>query len=455
MATIATNLPASTAEIQNTRSIVTTKHKRWQVIKISVIAVLTVLSICFIITDVVSTAKDLKRQQELKEYIQNSLKVVSVIISLQDERSTSTSHCMALLFRNVIGQNQLKLQNVTAVTDMRIEELRHKWKFTFAGKNGTVIRDFASFMKGIDRLRSQLRNETEQGQIQQFFKVYTSWIHVFISWLVNNSQSLDDANELAAYEMIVKSREEFEVEKAFGVYYYYVGYSSSQNNSQRRAVHGETFLPFQNISQRRICGEAYLNFTNISQERVHNLTFLSFQNISQKRVRGEAFLETARLLSPVVNDNYLSLEREVNTSIWLAKLKTTRQNFSPNPPTKPTVKDAFGWFDLMTQYCDLLVHLEANERKRISCNIEKSVNKNTTLLILRSLLVCAVLIILPFFIISLVRVQNEIYKYAHSLHQKVDLEQSRTEFLLAENSRHMEGEYYSLSRGYMFSICDI
>ncbi|CAB3991712.1 Hypothetical predicted protein [Paramuricea clavata] len=276
MATIATNLPASTAEIQNTRSIVTTKHKRWQVIKICVIAVLTVLSICFLISDVVSTAKDLKRQQELKEYIQTSLKVVSVIISLQDERSTSTSHCMALLSRNMTGQNQLKLQNVTTVTDMRIEELRHKWKFTFAGMNGTVIRDFASFMKAINRLRSQLRNETEQGQIQQFFKVYTSWIHVFISWLVNNSQSLDDANDLAAYEMIVKSREEFEIEKAFGVYYYYVGYSFSQKNSQKR-VRGETFVPFQNISQRRICGKAFLNFTNISQERVHNLTFLSFK----------------------------------------------------------------------------------------------------------------------------------------------------------------------------------
>jgi hypothetical protein len=215
-------------------------------------------------------------------------------------------------------------------------------------------------------------------------------LNALISGLVNYSQSRDDVNDLAAYDMIVKSKEEFETEKTFGAYYYFGG-----------------------------------NFT--------------WQKISNWTVRGESFLEAARLLSPTVNDDYLSLKQEQNTSLLLSKLETKRRHLFSNPPKN--LSNAIEWCDLTSKYGDLLARLESKEAQRILLDVEKSIKKNTLLLILRSVLVCVVLIILPFFIISLVKVQNKFYEYAHSLHHKVVLEKSRTEFLLAENSRHMAGMY--------------
>ncbi len=385
MATIAAADPqATTTQTGDSRNIIfTTKHKRWQGIKICVIALLTILCIVFVIADVVITAKNVKKHQELKEYIQTRLEVSSAINSLQDIRDKTALHLISLL-TNMTGLNQLKHEH-------------HPWKFNLPAKNGTDIKDFESIMKAIHRLRSLKRNDTDYNRLLKDFKLYTTRIHVFISWLVNDSQNHDETNHLAAYDMIVKSREEFEMEKVLGTYCYFGA----------------------------------------------NLTF---QTVSQRRVRGEAFLETARLLSLAVNDNYLSLQNEKNTSLWLGKLDTKRQNLSLNASNK---SDAYEWFNLTSKYCDLLIHLESKEAERISINIKKRIKENTMFLILRSVLVSAVLIILPFFIISLVRVQNEFYKYAQSLHHEVDLEQSRTEFLLRENARHMEGEYISLRSQYI------
>lgn len=162
--------------------------------------------------------------------------------------------------------------------------------------------------------------------------------------------------------MIVQSREEFEIEKALGTHFCF---------------------------------------------RKENVTLRD--EIIRSNGRGEAFLETSRLLCQTLNnDYYLFFEKDNNTRALLLQLKTKRREIlSSNITTASPTKDASEWFQLMTNYTNPLVRLEMYEAERCSRNIEKIVKKHVILLSLHCLLVFAVFIILPFFIISLVRGQCE------------------------------------------------
>ena len=385
---------ASAAKAQDDRNpVVTKKGRRWQVTKIFVISALTILSISFVIYDVVMTAKQVKRQKELQEHITTSLKVSSLINSVQIERTYVTFHLVLSSKPNISNLTELRIGN----TIVRLKDLGpQKSKLTFPGQNGTVIRDIKPFINEIYHLRSEVRNETDykRARVEYYFTNYTSLISQLISWLVKDTRNLDDPNGLAAFYMIVKSREEFEMEKALGAgFYFYKGNVILRNK------------------------------------------------IFQRRIRGEAFLETSRLLSQALNDNYyLFFEKDINTCVWLSQLKTKRQQIATALNITQPMEGTVEWFKLMKNYTDLLIRLEVNEADRVSRNIEKIIKEDIILLSLHCLLVFSVFIIFPVFIISLVRAQSEFYRYAHSLHHKVDLEQSRTEFLLAENARHMEGE---------------
>lgn len=168
----------------------------------------------------------------------------------------------------------------------------------------------------------------------------------------------------------------------------------------------------------------------------------TFENITlynEKRVRSQAFLDNALLFSPVMKNSYQRLLEETNASVWLSDIQSKRKKISSNIVKYPSSSDAMDWFYLMTEYAKLILRLETIDANRIKLNIDEVLRRSNLWLIIRSLLVCFALLVVPFIIISLVRVQNHLYKYAHSLHHKVCLEQSRTEFLLKENSRHVQG----------------
>ena len=255
METITADHPITSSEAEIDLKIVTTKQKRCQVIKICILAVLTILSLTFFLSDVVITVKNVNKVQELKTYIQHRLEISSKIPPLQIERNDTDN---------------------TKLEQLRSQQLQ----FNLSSLGG---------------------KET------------------------NNK----DANFVAAYVMIVKSIKEFETEK--------------------------------------ILGAAYFFEKNVTSQ---------FQTIFLKKVRGETFLEAARLLSPNVNDNYLSFAQEVNTSLWLGKLKTKRQQLSSNPPN---ISDTgpFEWLNLTSKYSDLLVHLRNEEAQRILLSVEGSIRKTT------------------------------------------------------------------------------
>lgn len=88
-------------------------------------------------------------------------------------------------------------------------------------------------MNHIKILRSKINNETDQRRLRYYFDEYSNWIYELILWLVNNPNTHDHADhssDLAACHMIVKSREEFEKEKALGTLYFYYGSKCSSQN---------------------------------------------------------------------------------------------------------------------------------------------------------------------------------------------------------------------------------
>lgn len=233
--------------------------------------------------------------------------------------------------------------------------------------------------------------------VHELIRIFSSWIHEFISWLAHYTVTQDiqnHADDLFAYHMILNTKEELELEKTFGAMYF---------------LHREEFT-FQNVT-------------------LYN----------EKRVRAQAFLDTGLLFSSVVKNNYYSLIKEMNASVWLKDIESKRQYIASNSFTNSSKDNAMDWFDLMTKYGDLMLRLEVNDANRIESHVDDVIRSNVLWLIIRSLLVCFAVIAVPFIILSLVRIQNDFYKYAHSLHHKVGLEQSRTEFLMRENARHVDG----------------
>jgi hypothetical protein len=251
----------------------------------------------------------------------------------------------------------------------------------------------------LDEIR-HFRSKTAIGDglmVHELIRIFSSWIHEFISWLAHYTVTQDiqnHADDLFAYHMILNTKEELELEKTFGAMYF---------------LHGEEFT-FQNVT-------------------LYN----------EKRVRAQAFLDTGLLFSSVVKNNYYSLIKEMNASVWLKDIESKRQYIASNSFTNSSKDNAMDWFDLMTKYGDLMLRLEVNDANRIESHVDDVIRSNVLWLIIRSLLVCFAVIAVPFIILSLVRIQNDFYKYAHSLHHKVGLEQSRTEFLMRENARHVDG----------------
>ena len=414
------DLSASATKPQDHRNtMVSKKVRRRQVIKICVIAALTILSVSFLIYEVTMRAKQLKRQKELKEHIKTSLKVSSPIKSVQDERTYVTLYLVSKAILN--GSEPLPpgspaISTIELQQKINVSQTKRR-DLASMGNNAKVFRGMKSFINKINRLRYEVKNETNgfrRTRISYYFSKYTPLISQLISWLVNNTQNRDDPSGLPAFNMIVQSREEFEIEKALGTHFCF---------------------------------------------RKENVTLRD--EMIRSNGRGEAFLQTSRLLCQALNNDYqLLFEKDGNTRALLLQLETKRREILSSNITSPMkeilssnitspMKDASEWFHLMTNYTNLLVGLEMYQAERCSRNIEKIVKKHVILLSLHCLLVFAVFVILPFFIISLVRAQCEFYTYAHSLHHKVDLEQSRTEFLWAENARHMEGECFSC----LFPIC--
>ncbi|XP_028412780.1 uncharacterized protein LOC114535682 [Dendronephthya gigantea] len=380
----------ATASPENPKKIISPKNKRSQIAKILIIVLVTAISVVFTIVDVVVTAQNLKQQNELKNNIIHGIHVSEIIHNLQNERSLTT---MLSLAWNTT-KNILHLKKIRESTDESIQVLL-EWRYTLPGLLGETISNSASFLNEIRYFRSKIDNGDEL-MAHDHINIFSTWIHELITWLAHYTVTQDiqtHTDDLFAYHMIVNTKEELELEKIFGSIYFLRGENAS----------------FQNIT-----------------------------SYNDKRVRAHAFLETALLFSSVVKKHYDSLIKDLNATTWLADIEAKRNYLVLKKVKNSSNHSAKKWFEFMTKYGDLMVRLETEDASRIQSHVEDLIRSSILWLIIRSLLVCFAVITVPFIIISLVKVQNKFYKYAYSLHHKVGLEQSRTDFLMRENARHVQ-----------------
>ena len=86
MTSVVDNYQATPAA-EHPKKVITTRNKRLQILKITMIVFVTALSMVLTIIDVVLTAQHLKEKQLLKHNIARGIKVSSLIHNLQTERS--------------------------------------------------------------------------------------------------------------------------------------------------------------------------------------------------------------------------------------------------------------------------------------------------------------------------------------------------------------------------------
>ena len=109
MTSVVDNYEATTPP-EDPKKVMTTKNKRSQIIKISMIVLVTAISVVFTIVDVVVTAQNLKQKHELKSNIAHGIKVSSIIHNLQNERSQTSMFLVSKEWNT--SSNALKLKKV-------------------------------------------------------------------------------------------------------------------------------------------------------------------------------------------------------------------------------------------------------------------------------------------------------------------------------------------------------
>ncbi len=377
---------------ENPKTVITKKDRRYQLAKLFIIAIVSIVTVALTIIDVIQTAKSFANKRELNYKIQGSIVTALVIHNLQKERGMTVIQ---------LGCKQLHFQDER----LTLRDIRRKTNESIIVLEKREDAKLSSFTGGrsLSHILKNLRSEIDEGRINivQTLQTYQKWIAKLISRLTKytESENLEDyANLVYSYEMVVLSKEEAGMERALG---------------GLKFTHGKNF------------------------------TLIDTTWYNEKRVLAENYLETAYLFSSALKDLHTSAF--TNTSHLMERIKEKREVLSGEIYNKWSVDEAYEWFALMTKYSNLMLALQKRLADMIERKVNEQIHQSTNQLAIRSMLLCFTLIIVPCIIISLAKVQKSFYKYTLSLFDKVGLEQSRTDFLMRENARHCDSKYRIVS----------
>ena len=375
-------------EPQHPKTVITQKKQRLQLFKLFVIACIAAATAVGTVVDVSHTAEIYKQTQKLNKNIQYSIETASVIHNLQKERGLAS----LLLFLKSWNTKDHKeeLKESRKETDESIMALGN-WKVI--KMNGTTIHDRYSFSKLLQNFRSK-----KDVTVTELLNTYSSFTNGLLQWLprYTASENLEHfAGLVFAYEMMIYSKEETGLEKALGGIYFLLG---------------------------------------------KNFTATNISCYNEKRIKAKTYLKIALSFSPEVKNTYDSLMKKDNNTSLLNELKEKRMMLISNNVTNPSQNVAMQWLNLMAKRNDLMLEVQMKDATFIQDRVNSVMRSKIKWLILRCLLLCFAFIGVPGIIFSLFRVQNAFYKYTQSLFDKVGLEQGRTEFLMRENARHVEGK---------------
>ena len=385
------NIPSSyqaSSSAMHPRNVMTKKDRRVQLVKLSLIVFISIATVALTIFDVIQTAKSLEKKIELKDKIHASIDTAMLIHSLQKERGMTAIRSTQRLFK--FSDNGGKLREFRKEADQAIVKLNSRNE-AYLDKLTNSTESFVNVLNGTRRIIDAGKTTTIK-----ILKKYRAWIEKLIFTLTEylRSENLQGyANLVYAYELLIMSKEEAGMERALG---------------------GLKFIEGKNFS--------------------HDNTIWYMQ----KSTLAHNYLQAGLLFSNEMKSIHSSVF--ANSSELMKKIKRKREVlFSASQP-EPSNEDGLKWFDLMTKYNDLLLKLQMRQADLINAMVNEAVDEKTNQVVIRSVLLCFTLIIVPCIIVSLGRVQKRFYEYTLSLFDKVGLEQARTDFLMRENSRHIESK---------------
>ena len=388
----------ATADAEDPKTIISTKERRYQMGKLFVIGIISIATVVLTIVDVTQTVRSFEKKNELIDKVQGSINTAFTIHNLQKERGRTA---LRFGFQQLdVDEEKLKLKETRKETNVSIKTLENREDANLDDLTGEA----SSFLVILEEFRRKIDND--ETNVIEHLQTYSGWVSSLISILTNyiKSENLQDyANLVYGYQMVILSKEEAGLERALG------GMKFAQ---------GKTFS-------------------------IINTTWYN-----EKRVLAHNYLQTAFLFSQDAKETYSTLEKKNNNTKVINEIEKRRLILSSASYNDTSEKAAYEWFDLMTKYNNLLLELQIQLADLIEEEVEDEIDESTNQLVIRSLLLCFTLIIVPCIIVSLARVQKRFYQYTLSLFDKVGLEQARTDFIMRENARHVDSELN------VFTLCD-
>ncbi|XP_028390665.1 uncharacterized protein LOC114515580 [Dendronephthya gigantea] len=364
--------------------VITKKDRRAQLVKLFIVAFVSIGTVALTIFDVIQTAKSLEKKIELTDKIHASIDAAMLIHNLQKERGMTALYST----QSLLNSDGHKLRQFRKNTDEAIVNLKTRY--------GGSLDKLSDGREPFVNILKEARRIIDEGgaSILETLQKYRKWIDELIFTLTEylRTENTDGyAHLVYAYELLIMSKEEAGMERALG---------------------GLRFIEGKNFSHA-------------------NTTWYI-----QKSTLAQQYLKIGFLFSNEMKDMHSSIF--ANSSYLMKKIERKRKLLFSEFHPEASKEDGLEWFDLMTKYNNLLLELQRQQADMISTMVDKTVDENANQLVIRSMLLCFTLIIVPCIIISLGMVQKRFYEYTLSLFDKVGLEQARTDFLMRENSRHIE-----------------
>ena len=380
----------ASADAEHPKAIITKKERRLQLVKLFIITFVSIATVALIVFDVIQTAKWYSKKKELTYKIQGSIDTALVIHGLQKERGMTTLR---------FGVKHFSVEEENHLHEIRRET--NESIFKLEKRDDTELSMLSENHKSFWPVLQEFRRKVDTAEISVIDSVHTfrRWINQLISTLTKYTEyeNLEDyAGLIFAYEMVILSKEEAGMERALGC----------------------------------------LKFTQGNNYSILNTTWYN-----EKRILAHNYLQTAFLFSHEAEKTYSVLMMKNNNTKILKEIKKRRLILSDPSFDEPSKEKGYKWFKLMTKYNNILLKLQIQQADLIEAKVEDEIQESTNQLVIRSLLLCFTLIIVPCIIVSLARVQKRFYQYTLSLFDKVGLEQARTDFLMHENARYVDSAY--------------
>ena len=366
--------------------VISKKDRRVQLAKLSIVAFVSIGTVALTIFDVIQTAKSLEKKIELTEKIYASIDTAMLIHSLQKERGMTALYLTQRLLNS--SDNGQKLREFRKETDDAIVK---RSNYASLHKLSDSAEPFLNVLKGFRRII-----DADKITTIEILQNYRKWIEELIFMLTEyvRSENLEGyASLVYSYQLLIMSKEEAGMERALG---------------GLRFMEGKEF------------------------SHVNKTWYI------QKSTLAHDYLQTSFLFSKEMKSIHSSVF--ANSSDLMKKIEKKRKVLYTASHTEPSNEVGLEWFDLMTKYNNLLLELQICQADLIKIMVNEEVDENINQLVIRSVLLCFTLIVVPCIILSLGRVQRRFYEYTLSLFDKVGLEQARTDFLMRENSRHIESK---------------